>query len=406
MHPHLFRTYDHHPPSVLTRESQGKKHLNPGPAHSVPIWKIARATSAAPKYFSPISFNDRTFIDGGIVANNPAKVVLNEVGQMHNHPPDMLVSIGTGTSPVDARPKKKVSIIESWVNMINLVVDLATQSEATAEDVEETCSNSKVKYFRWTVPKDIGSIKLDEWSPCDGGENTKGKIFEATVDYLSDKSVHAKLLKCARNLVQARRERTITERWEGFARRIVYYCPEPACHSSKVSQTFFTRDELREHGINKHGYIVNVNVQNENRLNHTCLFDRCKHDGVFVFEKLQDFETHLQDHHGVRKPSFYSLLKMESWLDEGRRTQMFVLEHWEKSKKSKAAQKARDTKGKQPVVNEQNQIRSRRQNTGQSELNILGASSLSTRQSALSTEPRSKFPNSFILRRFKVDKQR
>lgn len=243
---------------------------------------------------------------------------------MHSHSPRILVSIGTGTAPEDPeanKPPEKVTVIQSWKNMLKLMVHLATQSEETAAQVEDACSeaNPPVKYYRWTVPGVIRRIKLDEWVSPVGGNTTKGKIFDATLEYLSQRKVHKTLLECARKLVRARRHRLTTERWEEFARRMVHYCPEPICHVRKVSKTFFTRDELRERGVNEHFYIGNLRVQNEDRYHHTCLFDRCRHDGVFIFEKEQESQAHLKDSHGVESPQFFTMREMESWLDEGRR---------------------------------------------------------------------------------------
>jgi len=37
----------------------------------VKIWQAARATSAAPSYFKPITVGKYTLLDGGLGANNP-----------------------------------------------------------------------------------------------------------------------------------------------------------------------------------------------------------------------------------------------------------------------------------------------------------------------------------------------
>ncbi len=44
------------------------------------IWKIARATSAAPGYFEKFYINEEgPFFDGGLTANNPTFTALNKI---------------------------------------------------------------------------------------------------------------------------------------------------------------------------------------------------------------------------------------------------------------------------------------------------------------------------------------
>ena len=71
------------------------------------IWKAARASGAAPSFFRP----EENYVDGGIIANNPAIELLTEVTEynmakksLDHHEdvvtPTVLVSMGTGVPPV------------------------------------------------------------------------------------------------------------------------------------------------------------------------------------------------------------------------------------------------------------------------------------------------------------------
>src|SRR5579859_4326883 len=42
------------------------------------IWQASRATSATPKFFSPITIDGITYVDGGLSWNNPTELALNE----------------------------------------------------------------------------------------------------------------------------------------------------------------------------------------------------------------------------------------------------------------------------------------------------------------------------------------
>jgi hypothetical protein len=115
-----------------------------------------------------------------------------------------------------------------------------------------------------------------------------------------------------------RRKRASTERWELFARKFVYFCPDPHCGLGKVSKTFFSRDELREHGIHDHSLISDVDVKNIGTLHHTCVFGRCGIDRVYAFGQQEELKRHLLQEHEVSDPEFMSLQRMEAWLDRGR----------------------------------------------------------------------------------------
>lgn len=77
----------------------------------VPMWQVARATSAAPSYFKPCVITevkdekhpkDYYYVDGGVFANDPAKVAYLALRRDSPDRPIVLLSIGCG----DARPFK------------------------------------------------------------------------------------------------------------------------------------------------------------------------------------------------------------------------------------------------------------------------------------------------------------
>lgn len=70
-----------------------------------PLWKIARATSAAPTYFpaAEISAKDGSsgvFVDGGLFANSPEDSAIEEARHLWPGEPLWMLSLGTGSAPL------------------------------------------------------------------------------------------------------------------------------------------------------------------------------------------------------------------------------------------------------------------------------------------------------------------
>lgn len=192
---YLFRTY-FHPPS----------NSSCGINHGVPIWQVARATSAAPTYFNPISINKKTFIDGGMGSNNLSMVACKEVESMDEYlktfqkQPNyqsgpqiqslgigIMVSIGSGKSRISEKSYGKESV--------------------THEDVARQLKGAT--YFRLNVDNGLQDIRFDE---CEmrvvGGKRinvTLDKIRAATETYLAKPEVVALIRNCAKELVVRRR---------------------------------------------------------------------------------------------------------------------------------------------------------------------------------------------------------
>ncbi|KAF2490863.1 FabD/lysophospholipase-like protein [Lophium mytilinum] len=347
---YLFRSYDHLHPSPFSSQKRAPNHLNPGKANRQPIWQVGRATSAAPKYFSSISFDKTTFRDGGMVANNPSKVALDEIDQLHEQKPRVLLSIGTGAVEDDdsERQLTQVSYIKDWSHIIGLVSALATQSENTHGQMLQEVGRinridpnaagskgdqySKLKYFRFNVDGGMKKIELDEWDPRKDGVATKATMLKLTKQYLKRPGTHKTLLKCARELVRVRRLRAKTDRWEQFACEFVYYCPEKICRN--VTRTFVTREDLRRHAYDAHSFVWDVGVQNHSKLNYACCWDDCEYSGVYVFLDRKEYLEHLKGHH-IPEPPFATRRQLEEWLNKGRRDQTEALEIIEASRRTR-----------------------------------------------------------------------
>eukprot|EP01052_Picozoa_sp_SAG31_P040876 SAG31_NODE_6040_length_2197_cov_1.075786_1_plen_708_part_00 len=76
---------------------------------SCKIWEAGRATGAAPTYFDHMEIGDQPLIDGGVTANNPVQLAIEEAGALWpRRPVGCLVSLGCGQMTEQKRSSSKV----------------------------------------------------------------------------------------------------------------------------------------------------------------------------------------------------------------------------------------------------------------------------------------------------------
>jgi predicted acylesterase/phospholipase RssA len=118
----------------------------------------AHATSAAPTYFEPVRIGERTLVDGGVCAINPAMIAYAEVaGQTL----DVLASLGTGehTRPL---PYEKV---KGWgkLSWAQPIIDVVFDGSADTVD-EQLARLAAQRYVRLQTRLDEASDDLDDAS--------------------------------------------------------------------------------------------------------------------------------------------------------------------------------------------------------------------------------------------------
>jgi len=140
--PHFFRSYNL------------KNQVN----NNYVLRNAIRASSSAPTYFA--SFKDvdnKTYIDGGVVANNPTLMAILESKELwYNCKIDLILSIGTGTTLSKEGSTDLSKLTGEFLRLL-------TNSEVIHHEVVEWLygSSKDTKYFRFT-PTGLGSIRLEE----------------------------------------------------------------------------------------------------------------------------------------------------------------------------------------------------------------------------------------------------
>jgi hypothetical protein len=269
---YLWRSFAH-PPNYTSTKAGRYPPLNPGEACREPIWHAARATSAAPRYFEEFERGDTVFLDGAMGANNPSKIALKEVDQMHPHSPAILVSIGTGEKLAEGREKRRkrdrvgdimnidravsrTQFIKKYLELGDLATGLLTNTTDIVDDTHFLADKMDVNFCRFDVPNDVGddivgAIPLDEWLPPANGQATLQKIRASTEAYLADANVQRQLERYANDLVAKRRQRARTEHWEKFAHVAAYHCRfNENCDNTPGSMD---RKTMRSHLRDAHG---------------------------------------------------------------------------------------------------------------------------------------------------------
>lgn len=352
---YVFRNYDR--PDF---EKDKKRWLfNTGDASIAKVWEVARATSAAPRYFSKHTIDNGTpgtYIDGGMGCNNPAELMSQEVDAIHGRVPELILSIGTGKKPPvqhdspqqhNTRQHRFFNNARSVFRVVKKLPDIVTESEDCHIRLQENVNNIRQArshnsptpskypiYHRFNVPG-LGTIKLDAWESTVGGENPNGrktlqKLETETRTYLNDPEVKRMMEGCAKELVLTRRERAKTERWEQFATHTTYRCPRREEHECE-DKLFSSREQLRSHAAERHEFVPWVSIQERPSSiadecpedSHMCIMDQCA-EAPQLFrgaDAMNELLQHLRGPaHNMRNPEPKWKQGLENYLDRGRTT--------------------------------------------------------------------------------------
>ncbi|KAK5658996.1 hypothetical protein OQA88_1082 [Cercophora sp. LCS_1] len=154
--PALFRSY----------KNQVEKPSHP----DIKLWQAARATSAAPTYFKPMTIDGDTFVDGGLQANNPLGWLWYELLGTYGLARETacFLSIGTGTPAKSPLPFNMV--------LHPMAAPMSLASVATNSEIPNIMFRTLInafaprggdkKYFRFNVGDglpDFVEVEKDMW---------------------------------------------------------------------------------------------------------------------------------------------------------------------------------------------------------------------------------------------------
>jgi len=155
------------------------------------LFQACRATSAASTFFPPMTIQGDTYIDGGLLSNNPVHQVHQEATDLWPNDEQMIISIGTGESPKTAFKGNLKVLAEA-------LTKIATESHRTAEVFRARDGNKMSKaglYYRFDVPN-LGSVGLEEWKES-------SLVRGLTRDYVNSSATSEARQRCVEQLANS-----------------------------------------------------------------------------------------------------------------------------------------------------------------------------------------------------------
>ncbi|CAE6490291.1 unnamed protein product [Rhizoctonia solani] len=170
--PHLMRSY-------LRRDQPT--------SDKVKIWEAARATSAAPAFFAPITIGDKgvQYVDGAVSGHcNPATLARDEADYLWPGRENwLLLSLGTG-APTEV--SLSGNLPQKLLGFIGLSSNTVQVHEGAARAYHQTYQTGHSPYMRLSVEHAIDTVRMDD-------HEKMPQIAAATTTYLS-KEVTRQLL--------------------------------------------------------------------------------------------------------------------------------------------------------------------------------------------------------------------
>lgn len=325
----IFRSYHASQPSSRTEEN----YVPPLRASSEPLWKVAQATDAISAYLdsAPVR-NPEADVDGFV------KFACDEVKRKHGgSTPYMMISISALAATQDRWYKSIIPIVRNTrgyerervsryyemarsslskeryeVPPLRPTAPEASQCEVRAEAAQDS---DGIDGHRFKISGEgLSELeqKLDDWL-AKHGDIPSGVLDGVVKDHLKFSGLATySLERCARDLVDVRRRRQKTLRWESYALELSYTCPIQRQCSALA---FSSRLELRQHALDVHRKVISRRFDDA----WYCSSDECDVKSEWVFRTESKYLDHMREIHGVHHHRIMTVHELEQWLDEGRK---------------------------------------------------------------------------------------
>ncbi|KAH3907616.1 hypothetical protein HBI56_179990 [Parastagonospora nodorum] len=215
------------------------------------VWRVARAATAAPMYFTELAHRQdgisesgtvTYFSDGGFGAeNNPTDEGITEIRSLHG-----LENLGAVVNVGTSRKKQQAGG-KSFFKRVHNSFDRATDPDSVAAKVA-----SMNLPYEWRFNDESGiDVELDEWKPNgyfskSPGVKTLEKIKSKFNEWAADPENSAYLRRCARELVSRRRARIRNfAKWEIYATSASYMCEIGECRNRPIADRTTLETHLR-----------------------------------------------------------------------------------------------------------------------------------------------------------------
>ncbi|KAL2119556.1 hypothetical protein VTJ04DRAFT_6517 [Mycothermus thermophilus] len=260
-------------------------------APSITIPEVAKAITNPSRFsFKPFQLGHGHFVDGSRLVRDPTLEVLKELSELFDEtdlekspPIDLLLSLGSDEQ-------------HSWIyEKLRSFLPLSSATpnkEQQAEEIRNAKDRAYSHYHRFEVP----AIKLG-WRR----KSYLEEIERATEAWLAEPQQKELIIKYATMLVERRRFRAQTARWETFALGVRYVCFHKGCiFAPKTPEETETADGEDQQ------------QQQEQK-------DDERESMVKLFTSRGDFFEHLDRRHALTKMAARGLADFETELDKGRR---------------------------------------------------------------------------------------
>jgi patatin-like phospholipase/acyl hydrolase len=158
------------PLSILTYDINSNLPINYSSIkdNDILLWKVIRASSSAPTYFSSFDIDEYTLIDGGMVVNNMCEYAfMNALEYFGNDCDFIQLSLGTG---IFNKKNKKPNTLLDWFDIIlTMKFNISTMYEnVMIRDLVKNNPKNEYNRFDFNLESYIG---LDDYTAFDKMDN-------------------------------------------------------------------------------------------------------------------------------------------------------------------------------------------------------------------------------------------